>query len=393
MTTYYVSTAGNDANDGLGADASQSSKPWLTIAKALGAAGIASGDTVYLGPGTYRETVTINMTSATVTTTVAGDPCNLQGFKDGSGVLLAPALVRWTAYTTNDTTAPSASNTLLTNAKDFLTFSNILFVGPTNAASLVGAGGTTSTDITFTNCVFIHPVNQICISVGAAATTALNWTISNCAFMVGGGGTSINLSIATTSSGADWDLNFRISNCLFLAGGGGFGVTLAPTGGLTKLPGGVVCFNSTFLGGSVGFRTTAASSTSIPCTIYNSIVANQNTANLSAQASNQITEDFNYLCGPTNRTNVGTGGSSVAGNPPAYSFLIHLMQQWFASRVVPPLFSPITGSPLLAFGAQAGGPSTDIMGMARPATYGLGCFEDEINFLSAMKRAGMSGRA
>ena len=71
MATYYISNWGSDSNNGLGPDPTHASnKPWLTIAKALGAAGIASGDTVYLCPGTYRELVTVNMTSATVETKV-----------------------------------------------------------------------------------------------------------------------------------------------------------------------------------------------------------------------------------------------------------------------------------------------------------------------------------
>src|ERR1051325_3311383 len=99
MTTYYVSPSGSDSNNGLGPDASHASnKPWLTIGKALGASGIASGDIVYIAPGTYREVVTVNMTSATVETQVIGDPANAQGFKNGSGVLLAAGEIQWTCF-------------------------------------------------------------------------------------------------------------------------------------------------------------------------------------------------------------------------------------------------------------------------------------------------------
>jgi hypothetical protein len=76
MTTYYVDPVnGLDANNGLGPDASAvSNKPWKTLAKLLGAAGFASGDTAYLAPGTYREVVTVAMTSATVTTSILAIP-------------------------------------------------------------------------------------------------------------------------------------------------------------------------------------------------------------------------------------------------------------------------------------------------------------------------------
>ena len=60
MTTYYVRTTGNNASAGT-----SPATAWATLTKALGASGIASGDTVYVGAGTYRETVTVAMTSPT----------------------------------------------------------------------------------------------------------------------------------------------------------------------------------------------------------------------------------------------------------------------------------------------------------------------------------------
>lgn len=99
MTTYYISTEGSDSNNGLGPDASDATnKPWLTVGKALGASGISSGDTVYIGPGVYREEVSVAMTAPTGETFVIGDPGNAQGFKDSSGNLLSAGDVRLTAY-------------------------------------------------------------------------------------------------------------------------------------------------------------------------------------------------------------------------------------------------------------------------------------------------------
>jgi hypothetical protein len=51
MTNYYIRTDGNNANAGTGSSAGSA---WQTIGKALGATGIASGDTVYIAPGIYR---------------------------------------------------------------------------------------------------------------------------------------------------------------------------------------------------------------------------------------------------------------------------------------------------------------------------------------------------
>ena len=46
---YYVSPKGNDVSPGTKA------QPWATLGKACAVAG--AGDTVYLGAGTYRETL------------------------------------------------------------------------------------------------------------------------------------------------------------------------------------------------------------------------------------------------------------------------------------------------------------------------------------------------
>ena len=70
MATYYVRPDGNNSNTGLG---SGTSTAWQTLAKALGASGIGSGDTLYIAPGTYTESVTIGGTY-TAPTYVYGDP-------------------------------------------------------------------------------------------------------------------------------------------------------------------------------------------------------------------------------------------------------------------------------------------------------------------------------
>jgi len=48
-TDYYVSTTGDDANDG------SSGSPWLTISKAISSVATNVGDTIHLGAGTFTE--------------------------------------------------------------------------------------------------------------------------------------------------------------------------------------------------------------------------------------------------------------------------------------------------------------------------------------------------
>jgi hypothetical protein len=75
MPTYYVQPNGNNSWTGTSPTfVGGSTGPWQTISKALGASGITSGDTVYLAPGNYAESVTVGMSSAATTTYVLGDP-------------------------------------------------------------------------------------------------------------------------------------------------------------------------------------------------------------------------------------------------------------------------------------------------------------------------------
>lgn len=51
--TYYVSTSGNDANDG------SETNPWLTIQSAINNASVADGDVIIVKDGTYNENVNV----------------------------------------------------------------------------------------------------------------------------------------------------------------------------------------------------------------------------------------------------------------------------------------------------------------------------------------------
>jgi hypothetical protein len=107
MATYFVRNDGNDNNVGTNPNAAGA---WQTLTKALGASGISGGDTLYIAPGVYRETVTLGFASSGNTTYIYGDPKSLQF----AGI--TPATVRITSNTLYDSLSSyftPSSNTLI----------------------------------------------------------------------------------------------------------------------------------------------------------------------------------------------------------------------------------------------------------------------------------------
>lgn len=378
MTTYYVDYVnGLDANNGLGPDASHATnKPWKTLAKLLGAAGFASGDTAYLSPaGPFREVVTVAMTSAVAETKVFGDPGNAQGFKTAAGVLVAPAEVVWTAYTTNDTTAPSASILLTLAGRDFLTFQYITFMGGGGSPSIIGAATTNSINITIRDCKLISGnISTAAISYIGLADIAANWTIDRCRFLCFAG----NAIVATfpTSAGADFDTNFQIHNCEFNVAGG-TAINIIASGAASFKPGGVDVIDCVFCTRLSAMTASANIATTIPCTMTNSLLLCAAGPALSAATLGQIIENYNRIVSTTLRTNVDIGANSIDGFTHALLLDLGFAEQLgFARR---PYFSPMPLSPLLGFGSS-GAPLVDILNRPRPAggaaiTKAVGAYE------------------
>lgn len=163
MPTYYVRNDGSDANTGLGPGRLQA---WQTIQKALGAAGISSGDTVYIAPGRYNETLTVAMVSATAQTNILGDPTCTQ-FTD-----ITPGVVRLVGNTADVGFNYSASTCITATSKNFLTFRNLAIEGWTN-----GFSATTCTNWTFDDCVFT--CFSTCGTITSPNNVAVNFVLTN----------------------------------------------------------------------------------------------------------------------------------------------------------------------------------------------------------------------
>lgn len=379
MTVYFVNFVdGLDANNGLGQDASHASnKPWKTITKALGAAGIASGDTLHLAPVTFRETVAVAMTSATGETFILGDPTNAQGFKTAAGVLLPQGDVLVSAYTTNDATIASTSATLNFAGRDFLTFENIIFVGGSNTNNCIDASTTNGTNITFRNCMVIPgaPANNL-IRYDGLADVAANWLFDRCRFEIGGA-IAIRLGFPTSAI-ADYDTNFQFLDCKFY-GAWDTIISINTTGAAAFKPGGVDVINCTLHGRGNCINAAGTNiSTSIPCTIYNSIAIATTQVALNSGAAGQLVEDYNKIYATTARTNVSVGANSISTN--AYPPIFEFGQAEISGRNARPFGMPTSGSPLLGFGSTGSPPSVDILNRPKPAggasvSNAIGAFE------------------
>jgi hypothetical protein len=373
MANYFVRKTGSD-----GAAGTSAGTAWQTIGKALGATGISSGDTVYVGAGVYRESVTVAMTSAAAETKVVAD---VEGEFTGDA-----GEVRWTAYTTNDKTSPT-TKTLILAGRDFLTFQRIVFVGGSSHC-VDGSTTVAATNIKFQDCTFVSGTGAAAedrlltwTNNGAASGTQANWTVERCIF-VGTHSRYIELTnlIPHTS---DYDILFTVRNCLFVGGAysagtavvlaNGGGSVAGGSGGSSNKPGGLVIQNCTNLVGAIPFLyvdSTAGGyfSTSVKCRVKNNI----SVGGIYAGVSSTVDSDYNFLTAVTNYTNVTGGANDKTDND--YSLLLHFGQALQQKRTVRPFGMPTIDSPFLAFDNASSNPSalsTDFLSRPKPSGGGV----------------------
>lgn len=360
MATYYVRTTGSDAAAGTSAGTA-----WLTLAKLLGAAGMASGDTAYVGAGTYREVVSVAMTSPTAETSIIGD---VDGAMTGdAGDIIWTAYINESASISADVASTSSSPCLNLSGRDFLTFDLINFIGGSNSnGSCIQATASHSTNITLRRCTFQGSTAVRLIAYTNIANVAANWMIDRCVlFYQGAQLNALLITVVDPNSATDLDLNFIIQNCLICSGLACVQVAGPASAAQAGKPGGVSIRNCTlFAGGNCFFVQGAAMSTATPCSVYNSIL--MGSGGLNAAASGQIVEDFNKLMNTTARTNVSAGANTIGNSA---STIVELGQAAFTGRAPRPFLSLCAGSPILGFGNTTAftAPTEDLTGRPRPS--------------------------
>ena len=322
---------------------------------------IAAGDSIYVGAGVYRTTVANTLSGS------AGNVISIIGDVDGAKTGDA-GQVTLTAFTTNDTTAPSATTLLALAATTNLTFQLLTFIGGDTGSTVTSTAAAAAANYTFTDCTF-NGLSNTSAPLGFTSSTtglALGVTIDRCFVIAQGAG--ISFSAATTASGsADFDLLCVVRNCQIFTVGG-YGIRLSATGSAAFNPGGVRVYNCTVYGGAEAIQATPASrvSTTIPMACYNSILISA--VGLTAGTSGQLVENYNLIMAATLRTLVSAGANSQTN---AYAPLMEFGQSQKWAGVVRPMFAPDgSGSPLLGFGSNGSGgnyPTVDFLNRAKPS--------------------------
>jgi len=289
MATYYVKLAADGGNDSLAG--TSPSTAWATLQKALGASGIASGDTLYIAPGTYIESVVIGGTYS-ASTFIIGDPTAT--FFPG----MTAAPVRHSNLNAAQTAVSISAILLSGTGKSNLKFSNIHWYGgqlSANGYHLVSL--LTGASNSFDKCVFESTSNFNRTLVCTPPTSAaLNLSVTNCIFMGGGGNPSVDL---TGSNVSDTTI---IRNCLIYR--------MSWFCSMTNL--GAKVTNCTVSVPEGNFLVLNSGSLSFPTTVNNCLIINSLRFLYNVGTNGMLTENYNRVLGGA--INVNLSGASLGAN-------------------------------------------------------------------------------
>jgi hypothetical protein len=329
MATYYVRPDGSDTNAGTGPATNQA---WKTVSKALGSAGISSGDTVYIAPGIYRESVTVSVTNPSAVTTVYGDS-NATQF---SGI--SPGIVRITYYTVSDNSTTS-SGTGITNTRDYFTWRDITFV--CNVSS-------TGSNTTFYRCVF----ETALLAISPTGTSNTNITIDSCIFL----GRLSNSALLFTypRAATSYTPNTVIKNCLINCDvGTNSGVRFALSGTGSGFANDVLITNCTILNVARGVDTYFMGGLTGRVALVQNSVINSNVA-VGCDVSGQIALQNNRYSGGV------TNGTLISGNTSTMSFMGIDLGQSRLNGIPNQMFTNSNTSVNIGYGIITSAPTVDL---------------------------------
>ena len=330
MPTYYVKPAAQGGNNSLAGTSPATA--WATVAYALSSSsGFASGDTLYIAPGVYTDTISVTMANPTVETNIIGDPTVAQF----SGLTPGPVVI--TNYNSTLSGSGYTGNILTATTKNFLHFQNIKFAIDNNRIVL-----TTCTNLKFTKCSFIarHGNNDI-ITLTSPTSTAVNLTVNKCVFV--GGNVSLNITGQSVADGS------TIIDSIFISPNN-------TSMFLNNVQ--VAVYNCTISGCSYGVLQQPGSLT-FPTTVWNSLFYDNLVDLQCVTVNNAIVENYNRLLSPTPRANVANNGTSSVVGDIGIDFFESLL--WGQNNLQP--YTSYASSPNANFGNTTGAPTSDIYGV------------------------------
>lgn len=331
MTTYYVGSGGNNSNAGTS---------WALRKLTIGGAeaiGLSAGDVVYVGPGTYRESLGPGASGS------SGSPITFIGDVTGAHTDGVGGIVRWTG--SDDDTTAARQQSLSAGSRHYRTYCGFHF----DLGSVRNILLTTCNNWVIEDCVFTGNLSadRIGIHCDGSIDTI---TIRRCVFQTPGWG------IYVSNSGTDATAtNFLIENCIFANTAYGLYITDVD---------GIVVNNCLITGCYRGmYVVSLAASKSV--NIYNSII-HGNYRGVEAGSTGMIVEDYNCfgVNSDGSRRNTNVGANSTANIP-------HMA--WPPQLAAHPLGGLLWGweqaaySPIRAI-TGSGTASDDWLGHARPAT-------------------------
>jgi hypothetical protein len=331
VATYYVGIGGNDGNSGL---------TWALRKLTLNGAEdvpVVAGDTVYVGPGAYRELLTCDVSGG------AGTEITYIGDVSGENTDSVGGIVRITG-SDNDQTAARA-NCITATARDYRIFRGFVF--DTTSAVLVDINSSDEWDID--DCVFWRGVdNNIDVS-----GTSVDIRVHRCLMFTrqGARGVYLNQGAATDNTGHE------IENCIFVGG--------RPLRG--NQAGDVQVRNCLFLACDYGVRAGGANA-GHEWDVMNSIFQYCNIA-VRGEAAGQVIEDYNtFYQNATDRQNVAVGGNSLTYPALFLSPVLHAGASQISGFKFPWWIGDLSEWSQVAGITGSNEPTEDFHGIVRPTT-------------------------
>lgn len=333
MTTYYVGPGGNNGNAGTS---------WATRKLTLNGAEdipVVAGDTVYVGAGTYRETLTCDVAGG------AGTPITYIGDVFGANTDGVGGFVRVTG--SDDDQSATRNYGIDTNNKNYRTFRGFVVDGCAQRGIQIFGD-----NVIVEDCAFMHN-NQYGIYRVSGSTDLIIrrcWVMWN---MI----TGIQISASVTED----NTNILIENCI---------VSMNPNSNIyNNGVGGLTINNCTIVGGYRGVRQVLALNPGQTSAVYNSQII-YCLDGLFADVAGDLVEDYNNLRNnTTDRTNVAVGANSVSYLPMMKPPFLQQTRQYIWNPIVPADWSSLAS---IVGSAEA---TEDIYGFTRAANSSYGAVQ------------------